>query len=238
MKAILITAFLLVYSSFLFAQKDKIATASVGGVRYKAIFKNNDDFVIIKAKGKVINRLNAGGIWKMKFIDFDRDGYKDLLIEYFSNTPGDNALFLYNKSMRNFTEVKNFGSFAAATRLGNTNLYYSYERAGCADMNWNSDLFKINNYKAIAIGHIAGLGCEGDKEVGVFISKVKGEKLLPIKSYPIGVIKKYKSYKWVLLNTIGRLTIKNSCSSPVYFFNPLALSLLKNSGEMPRYEAI
>lgn len=196
MKAILITVVLLVYSSYLFAQEDKIATASVGGVYYKAIFKNNDDFVIIKAKGKVINRLDAGGVWEMKFIDFNRDGYKDLYIIFNSNRTGDNVLFLYNKNKRNFTEVKNFGAFASATRLGNTNLYYSYEATGCADMNWNSDLFKINNFRAIAIGHIEGLGCDGDKEVGVFISKVKEEKLLPIKSYPIGVIKKYKSYKW------------------------------------------
>ena len=196
MKSLIITLVLLIFTNCLYAQEDKIVTSRVDRVLYKAIYKNDEDVVVIKAKDKVISRLAVGGVYDMKFVDFNKDGYKDLYIIFNSNLPGDNALFLYNKRKRNFTEVKNFGAFASATRLGNANLYYSYERAGCADMNWNSDLFKIVDFKAVAIGHISGLGCKIDEKVGVFIFKIKNENKLQIETYPISEIEKYKNYKW------------------------------------------
>ena len=42
-----------------------------------------------------------------------------------------------------------------------TGFYYSYHRSGCADSNWDSDLFVIKNHRAIRIGNISGIGCEG-----------------------------------------------------------------------------
>ena len=47
---------------------------------------------------------------------------------------------------------------------------------GCADSNWDSDLFIIEDYKAIRIGNISGIGCEGTGKTGIFISKVNHKK--------------------------------------------------------------
>jgi hypothetical protein len=199
MKILLIILVLLIGTNCLFAQEDtyQTITARVDGVLYKAIYKSSDlSISIINPRGKVINCIGDGAVWRLRFIDFNRDGYKDLFIEYISNVPGDNLLLLYNNKMRTFVEVEGFENFFNASRLGNDNLYYSYERAGCADFNWNSDLFKIVNYKAVKIGYIAGLGCEGDNNLGVFIYKINGAKEQLIKTYPIIVIKKYREYKW------------------------------------------
>lgn len=47
-----------------------------------------------------------------------------------------------------------------AVRLkADSSYYYSYHRAGCADMNWASDLFKITNFKIVQVGHMYGKGC-------------------------------------------------------------------------------
>jgi hypothetical protein len=92
--------------------------------------------------------------------------------------------------------IKEFPNYPDPQKLKGTNLYYSYHRSGCADMNWDSDLFKIVNNKIIKIGNISGLGCERDEKLGVFISRIKGAKELQIKKYPISEIEKYKDYKW------------------------------------------
>ena len=57
-------------------------------------------------------------------------------------------------------------SFPNAVQLkSDTKYYYSYHRAGCADMNWMSDLFKIVNFKIVQIGHIDAKGCDSEKEL-------------------------------------------------------------------------
>jgi hypothetical protein len=199
MKAIFITLVLLICTNCLLAQGAtyKTTTAKVNAILYKAIYKNTDLSVsIVNPNGKIINHIDAGSVWTLKFMDFNGDGYEDLFIEYISNTPGDNDLLLYNKEVRRFIKVEDFGRFSSASRLRNSGLYYSYHRSGCADLNWDSDLFKIVNYKAIKIGNISGLGCEVDDKTGIFISKVHGTKEQLIKKYPISEINKYKNYKW------------------------------------------
>ncbi|AYL96491.1 hypothetical protein [Mucilaginibacter celer] len=198
MKTFLITTILFIYTNLLFAQHNTFKTASawVDGVLYSISYSNSDTVVEVKAKRRIVSRLHEFGIWEMKFIDFNKDGYKDILIQYVSNTPNDNNLYLYNKHRHNFIEVNNFRNFAYAAGLGSNNLYYSYERAGCGDLNWNSYLFKIVNFQAIPIGFISGLGCNGDEKMGIFIFKINRTKEKLIREYPIDKIDKYKSYKW------------------------------------------
>jgi hypothetical protein len=114
MKILLIILVLLIGTNCLFAQEDtyQTITARVDGVLYKAIYKSSDlSISIINPRGKVINCIGDGAVWRLRFIDFNRDGYKDLFIEYISNVPGDNLLLLYNDKMRTFVEVEGFENF-------------------------------------------------------------------------------------------------------------------------------
>jgi hypothetical protein len=133
-------------------------------------------------------------ISSFKFVDFNDDAYKDLLIEYTSNTPGICNLLLYDKHIKKFSLLKDFPQYPAPEILKGTHLYYSYHHSGCADKDWDSDLFKIVNNQIIKIGNISGNGC--DVKPRIFISKIKGKKKIPVREYPIMEIEKYKAYKW------------------------------------------
>lgn len=204
MKTFLITLILLICTNCLFAQEDtyKTTSAKIDGVRYEAIYKSSDwSISIVKPNGrKVLHLKNTDyyyeGFSSFKFIDFNGDGYKDLFIEHMSNVPGRCDLLLYNSRIKKFALVKDFPDYPDPQKLKGTHLYYSYHRSGCADSNWDSDLFKIVNNKIITIGNISGLGCENDGKLGIFISKTRGKKILQIKQYPINKIEHYKYYKW------------------------------------------
>ncbi len=116
------------------------------------IFRNSK---IIKT-----DTLDADGLADLEFPDFDKDGNKDILLTYMDNN-FTYDLYLFDTTNNEFKFVDGFDRFPAAIQLKtNPKYYYSYHRAGCADMNWVSDLFYIDNFKSIHIGHIYGKGCE------------------------------------------------------------------------------
>lgn len=117
------------------------------------------------------------------FIDFNGDGYNDILLNYFTNVPGIHDLALYVKETGQFRLVENLTSFPDPNKLDGTKYYYSYHRSGCADSDWASDLFFIEGYLAIRIGNIYGSGCDGNEKNGIFISKVKNGKLELVKEF-------------------------------------------------------
>ncbi|WP_121809661.1 XAC2610-related protein [Mucilaginibacter kameinonensis] len=198
MKTFLIALVLTITANCLFAQEDtyKTVKAQVDGVPYRAIYKTSDlSISIVSRDGKIsLIRQSDYGLSSFKFIDFNDDGYQDLLIEYMSNVPGVCELALYDKRAKKFVLVDNFSEYPDPQKLRGTFLYYSYRRSGCADSDWDSDLFKIINNKVVKIGNISGRGC--DEEPGIFISKTEGREKIIIKKYPIDVIEKYKNYKW------------------------------------------
>ncbi len=62
--------------------------------------------------------------------------------------------------------IPDYMSFPDAVQLkSNPKYYYSYHRAGCADFDWVSDLFKIVNFKIVQVGHINAQGCDGEPQV-------------------------------------------------------------------------
>ncbi|MNL73734.1 hypothetical protein D3C87_1992360 [compost metagenome] len=64
-------------------------------------------------------------------------------------------------------------------------------------MNWDSDLFYIKDYKAIKLGNINGNQCENrDIKDGIYIHKISNGKEIEIQRLPIGLIEKFKNYKW------------------------------------------
>lgn len=134
---------------------------------------------------------------KVIFDDFNKDGYKDIRIMYMTNVPGIEDLLLYDKEEKTFKKVIGFDEFPATSKMANTNYYYSYHRSGCADMNWTSDLFYIDDYKPIKIGTIRGYECadSGIKD-GIYIYKIAAGKQIKVKQLKINIINNYKGYKW------------------------------------------
>jgi hypothetical protein len=107
-----------------------------------------------------VDTLLSGGLGNIEFIDLDNDNNKDILISYIGN----NAvydLYMFDKLNNEFKFLYGFNRFPEAIQLTtNKKYYFSYRRAGCADMNWVSDLFYIDDFKTIHIGHIYGQGCD------------------------------------------------------------------------------
>lgn len=132
-----------------------------------------------------------------KFVDFNSDGFKDILIEYMTNVPGIMDLLIYDKSERKYKKVVGFQNFPAPQQIADSKYYYSYHRSGCADMNWDSDLFYIENYKTVKIGNISGNQCN-DTGIndGIYINKINGKNRMEIDRLPIKILKQYKEHKW------------------------------------------
>lgn len=153
------------FSTQLFAQENNIDTTLLinkhhfrfqistrsNDIRILSIFRNDS---IIKT-----DTLFAAELLNLHFPDFNKDNYSDIKLAYLGNNLMYH-LYLFDKTTNSFEFIDGFESFPEAKQLmSNSKYYYSYKRAGCADMNWISDLFYIENYKAIHIGHIYGQGC-------------------------------------------------------------------------------
>lgn len=171
-------------------------TGIVDKQKFTINYMSNYDLYILNSKKEIIF-TEKDAAPNFEFTDFNHDGYKDILLHYSSNVPGIMNLLLYDVQKKTFRAVQHFPEFPAAQRIAQTKYYYSYHRSGCADMNWGSDLFYIQNYTAIKIGAVDGYEC-GDSGIkdGIYISKFSGAKKTRIKQLPIKVINSYKSYKW------------------------------------------
>jgi hypothetical protein len=107
--------------------------------------------------------------------------------------------------------TQNFNAFPDPKSIQGTKYYYSCHNNGCADMDWVSDLFYINNFKAERIGMIDGVGCGSDNvKIAIYIYSVKKNRKSLFKVYPMNTIEKYKKYKWALSGNSGLKSI--SCS--------------------------
>ena len=171
-------------------------TGFVDGHRYLITCSSGYNLILQNEKGHTIYQDSVYSP-KQEFLDFNGDGYKDILIDYMTNTPGIQDLLLYDITNKTYKKVIDFQRFPSAQRIGNTKYYYSYHRSGCADYNWDSDLFYIENYKSVKIGNIAGRECNDTSiKDGIYINKIiKGEKI-EVQKLSIGIIKEYKDYKW------------------------------------------
>ncbi len=115
-----------------------------------------------EGKTSVIDTIEIDGLAYIKYSDFDKDGNKDILIDYYGNNSS-YFLYLFDQKTNKFRKIKNYISFPDAFPLkSNPKYYYSYHKAGCADMNWESDLFKIKNFKIVHLGNIEAKGCNFD----------------------------------------------------------------------------
>lgn len=96
------------------------------------------------------------------FVDIDEDGYKDIRIYFVNNTPNQCDNYLFVKDSKTFKIIEDCD--LDIHKIKGSQFYYSYNRAGCADMNWESYLSKIENYKLVDYGYIYGKGCDEIKD--------------------------------------------------------------------------
>ncbi len=199
---LLSTLVFLTISLKLFAQTTQIDTSYYSYQTVSILKKNYHGF--LTANGfKLLNSKNeiflehAGDYFSWEFKDFNKDGYKDIFLDHGGNTPGRFDLLLYIPATKSFRQIKDFESFPDPAEIIGTKYFYSYHRSGCADMNWDSDLFYIKNYKAIRVANISGCECgkSGIKD-GLYISRIRGEKKILFKTLPIETIYKNKGDKW------------------------------------------
>jgi hypothetical protein len=138
---------------------------------------NNDAISLsITNNGEAIMTDILSGTSSVKPVitDFNTDGYTDILLPPY--------LYLYEKQKNSFVFVEGLKDYPEPVQLtSNPSYYYSYEAAGCNQMNWKSDLFKIEAYKTVKIGHLYAKGCtdnvlENPQMIGVYnVSKVNDQ---------------------------------------------------------------
>lgn len=128
----------------------------------------DENFVLLvattEAKTALADTLAGGGLANIQFPDFNRDGNSDIMLSYMGNN-STHSLYLFDPKSTMFKNIEGFEKFPEAIQLkSNPAYYYSYKRAGCADLNWVSNLFKIEDFKAIKLGHIYGQGCDSEEK--------------------------------------------------------------------------
>lgn len=167
----------------------------IDGKPYSAVYLSNETFYIFNSDGDTIFR--AGDyFWNFEFIDFNEDGRDDIIFHHFGNVPTQDLL-LYNPKDAVFVPVKNFSEFPEPVRVEETKYYFSYHRSGCADMNWDSDLFYFMEYSVERVGNISGRGCDDVGQLkSIDIFKFRNDSVTLIESFAYDTIEFYKNHKW------------------------------------------
>ena len=167
---------------------------TVAGHRF-AITSTKNGVFIENNKGKLIYKDDTYSPFQ-EFIDFNGDGHKDILIEYMTNVPGIKDLLLYDKAEKTFKKVIDLQDYPSAVRIKQSKYYYSYHRSGCADSNWDSDLFYIEDYRTVKIGSISGRNCENSGiDDGIYIYSLKNGRKMQVQKLPISILRKHAD-KW------------------------------------------
>jgi hypothetical protein len=171
-------------------------------VKVRGLQEDSCQVTVSSLKKKILFQKNFENVWSIDYHDFNHDGNPDIKLLYM----GQNwwyELYLYDPKTKTFREVEGFIRFPDSLPLkANPKYYYSYHRSGCADMNWVSDLFRIDGFKTIQIGHLEGQGCdfkvkENPQTVKIYkvlhndYNKIKLLKTLPYLKY----VKRFNN-KW------------------------------------------
>ena len=159
-------------------------------------FLNRYGFCLLTSRNDTLIK-QQGDYFSWDFRDLNQDGYKDIFLDMGGNIPERFDLLLYVPSMKTFKKIGNFDAYPDPKKIGGTKYYYSYHKSGCADANWDSDLFYIHNFKTIRLGNISGMECGSrDEKDGLYISRVRDKKKILIRTLPIHTMSKYKDHKW------------------------------------------
>jgi hypothetical protein len=147
--------------------------------------KINADIALLTSNSKELDTIYYNGLSSIDFIDFNNDKNIDILVSYIGNNPT-KELYLFDPKNNDFKFIDAFINFCDSKPLkSNTQYYYSYQRAGCADQNWVSDIFTINNFKIIHLGHIYGMSCDDSyKIIEIYKITDNNEKIKLIEKLP------------------------------------------------------
>lgn len=119
----------------------------------------------------------------LAILDINKDGFNDIRVFEISNTPNQCRNYFFDPKNKKFRIIQN--SDLDIKVIPNTNFYFSYNRAGCADMNWESHLSKIEDFKEIQIGLLRVHNC-GDENDGMLFYKIDLEgKKIKIDEQPV-----------------------------------------------------
>ncbi|MCF1193123.1 hypothetical protein LRR18_16160 [Mangrovimonas sp. AS39] len=196
------TIFMTTYSN-LFGQESQIDSTilrveseTIDDMLYTATIRTDYTLCLTDSIGKIVFKIE-NSYPNIEFIDFDNDGNKDLMISYISNVPGIQDFVKYDSKGKSFKLIENFPKYPDSKPIKGTKYFYSYHRSGCADMNWDSDLFYIEDFKTIKIGNISGRECNNEGiDDGIYIYKIRVDNKDLIETLPIDTINKFQDYKW------------------------------------------
>lgn len=186
-------------------------TLKINDQQYFQIVEDNRFNCLLSIQGDTIVK-SEGYYSEVKFLDIDKDGYKDIRVFIFSNTPNQCDNYLYDQELKTFKILENCN--LDIEKLEGTQFYYSYNRVGCAEMNWESHLSKIESHKLVNYCYMNGQGCEVEiKEnpqvikIYKIIDSIKNEmKLIKTLSYMKCIPKSVN--KWDFIKKFWTLNIK------------------------------
>lgn len=140
--------------------KDTVETQTI---RLLKILKDSSVQCIEVRAGDTIEQ-QTDYYFKTHFSDLNADGHSDIRVSVFSNLPNQCETYFFDPANNHYRYIEN--SELDFTTVDGSGLYYSYCRAGCADLNWESELGKVEDFRWKPLGLIAGKGCDaaGDKQ--------------------------------------------------------------------------
>lgn len=190
----------------------KIDTIEINDRRSIQIRKNGRFNCLLSEQGDTIVKSTDYYLEAM-FPDIDEDGYKDIRVFAFSNTPNQCDNYLFDKTTQSFRLIENCD--LDIHRIKGIDFFYSYNRAGCADLNWESHLSKIENYTLVKYGYMYGQGCDVDAnenpqviDIYKVVDSEKNERTL-MKSLPYVKHIPPNTSKWDFIETYWKQNIKN-----------------------------
>jgi hypothetical protein len=135
----------------------QVDTLVINSQYYIQILKDNRFNCLLSIKGDTIVK-SEDYYFKVEFLDINEDGYKDIRVFVISNTPNQCDNYLFDLNLKIFKVIHD--CLLDLKKIKGTDFFYTYNRAGCSDSNWESYLGKIENYKFINYGYIYGQGCD------------------------------------------------------------------------------
>lgn len=150
----------------------------INNIEFEAYLKRPESLTIKTSDGKIIY-IHKGNPADFEFIDFNGDSFKDIILSYPSNYLFQ-ELLLFNPKSNSFEFVKSFSKYPYSKRIGKTNFYYSYQGNGCAQNDWESNLYQLKDTTILEKGRIKGLGCLKNDSNGIYIYRINNgnDKLL------------------------------------------------------------
>lgn len=162
---------------------NKLDTTFIDGSEVVAIQFNNDSLALLKEG--VSLQYYTTAYPSFEFMDFDSDGYEDVVIELVGNIPGRLDVLLFDKISRLFKPIDSIKNYPEPILLDvNNGFFYSYSRNGCADNDWISFLFKIEDWSVKEYAKLVFVTCSDDEEKrGLFLIDSKSKFRFRVSTY-------------------------------------------------------